>query len=71
MKVEEPPSFDTIEYDPDSMFSQYQLSANATGMFRRYPFQRASTGTCATQDDFHIFTVLIVGVLLPRHYAHK
>ena len=33
-------------YDPDSMFEQYQVSANAGGMFRRFPFQRAFHGTC-------------------------
>lgn len=37
---------DTFKYDPDSMFEQYQVSANVGGMFRRFPFQRAFHGTC-------------------------
>ena len=67
-------SSDTFKYDPDSMFEQYQASANAGGLFRRFPFQRAfhGTGTTLTKDDFHIYLYLLtVGVMLPRHYAHK
>lgn len=37
---------DAFKYDPDSMFEQYQVSANAGGMFRRFPFQRAFHGMC-------------------------
>jgi hypothetical protein len=56
-----PVSTDTFKYDPDSMFEQYQASANAGGMFRRFPFQRAFHGTCIIaylKDD--LFTLFIM-----------
>jgi len=31
-----------VLHDPDSMFELYQVSANASGMFRRFPFQGLS-----------------------------
>jgi len=45
---EEPSPPNAIEYDPDAMFQEYQVSANAGGMFRRFAFQRDFLGMCIT-----------------------
>ena len=67
----EPTPSDAIQYDPDLMFKQYQVSANSGGMFRRFAFQKTLHSTCITQNDARIFTMFTVGVMLPRHYVHK
>jgi len=53
-------SSDTFKYDPDSMFGQYQVSANAGGMFKRFPFQRAFHGTCISTTERMAFTLFIM-----------